>query len=381
MALTALRPRQIFDGTQIRDGVLLLLDGGRIAGIVGPGDLPAGTLVEELDGLLAPGFVDAQVNGGGGAMLNDDPSATTMQRIAAAHRRYGTTSLLPTLITDQPEAMQRLLSAPIGAGVAGLHLEGPHLAPARKGAHLAELMRPLTEADISVYIGAATRFPALVLTLAAEQASPEQVARLVRGGVTVSLGHTDCDHATALRFFEAGARGATHLFNAMAPLGHRAPGLPGAVLDHPGAWAGIIADGHHVDPAMLRIALRAKRGPGRLFLVTDAMALVGSESDSFMLNGRTVSRTDDAGVSRLTLEDGTLAGSDLDMATALRFAVRQLELPLETALAMAATWPADYLGLSDRGRLQAGQRADLVLLDADLKPSRTWVEGVESPKQ
>ena len=383
MPLLALTGARIFDGAQFHDRSALLLDGARVAAICGAAEVPVTARQQRLDGgLLTPGFVDAQANGGGGVLLNDAPTAATAQAIADAHLRFGSTSLLPTLISDRPEAVTAAISAVVqaataGQGVAGLHLEGPHLAVARKGTHLAELLRPMTDTDLAELLDAAARLPVLLLTVAAEQVTPDQVARLAAAGAIVSVGHSDCDHAKALRLFAAGARGVTHLFNAMSGLGHRAPGLVGAALDCPDAWGGIIADGAHVDPVALRIALRAKRGPGRLFLVTDAMSLVGQPGDTLMLNGRPIRRSRKAGgTPRLTLADGTLAGSDLDMATALRFAVEALEVPLPEALRMAATYPAAFLRLHDRGRFAPDLRADIVHLDAGLQVQAVWRGGV-----
>ena len=306
-----------------------------------------------------------------------------MDMIAQGHRRFGTTSLLPTLITDADGAAGQAISAAIeavaaGRGVTGLHLEGPHLAPSRKGTHLAKYMRPLAARDVEYLSAAAPQIGTLVATLAAEQVTEAQVSGLTKAGVIVCLGHTDADAASAQRLFDAGARGVTHLFNAMSGLGHRQPGLVGAALDHPDVWGGIIADGHHVDPLALRIALRAKRGPGRLFFVTDAMSLVGQEGDHFTLNGRTIWRRQGGYCSRLALEDGTLAGSDLDMASAVRFGIDYLDLSLGEALRMASVYPADFLRLHDRGRLMPGMRADLVHLGDDLHVRQTWLGGTVS---
>lgn len=369
---------RVFDGDRFHNRAAVLHDQGRIVGLLAKADLPPDVPVTRVAGLLAPGFVDAQVNGGGGVLLNDAPTPETIQTIAAAHRPFGTTALLPTLITDTPQAVTAAIAAALAASgaVAGLHLEGPHLAPARKGTHLASLMRPMTDADVAELTAAARALPALLLTVAAEQVTPAQVAALVAAGATVSLGHTDCTADQAAALFAAGASGVTHLFNAMSGLGHRAPGLVGAALEAPQVWAGIIADGCHVDPAALRIALRAKRGPGRLFLVTDAMSLVGGPRDSLTLNGRTIRRHATSGtVSRLTLADGTLAGSDLDMATAVRFTVEHLELALAEALRMASLYPATFLRLPDRGRIAPGCRADMVALDDALQVTGVWIGG------
>lgn len=368
---------RLFDGERILDNHHLVTENGRIVGIA-KGNPPSGSAVHWLDGgILSPGFIDVQVNGGGGILLNDDPSAEGMARIAAAHRPFGTTALLPTLITDTREKVLAVLDAAQGAriaGVAGIHLEGPHLDPARKGAHLAEFMRPLGDDDIALYLGAAKTLGALVVTLAANQVSAEAVHQLADGGVIVSIGHSDCTAEQAEALFDAGARGVTHLYNAMSGLSHREPGLVGAALTRPDVWGGIIADGHHVDPRALEIAFAAKRGPGRLFIVTDAMALVGSDKDSFTLNGRTV-RSDRSGhCPKLTLEDGTLAGSDIDMAASLRFLVERVGLSQEDALRRATADPADFLRMGHvRGRLVAGARADLVHMSDTIDIRAVWL--------
>jgi N-acetylglucosamine-6-phosphate deacetylase len=379
-----LRGARLFDGEQLHVARAVVVRHGRIAAVVSEGDIDESLAQIHLDGgILAPGFIDAQVNGGGGIMLNDAPQADSMRVMARAHRRYGTTSMLPTLITDVKAKSDQAIEATIAvldenAGIAGLHLEGPHLAPARKGVHLPKFMRPVGDDDVTAMIGAAKTLRTLLVTVAAEQVTSAQVEKLAEGGVIVSLGHTDASAQAATRLFEAGARGVTHLFNAMSPLGSRAPGVVGAALDYPAVWCGVVADGHHVDPMSLRIAFRAKQsniGEGQLFFVTDAMGLVGSESDSFDLHGRTVRRTAASPLPKLTLDDGTIAGSDLDMASAVRFGVDLLDLNLSTALAMATSYPARFLRLADRGYVRAGLRADFVHLDDNLMVSRTWIAG------
>lgn len=378
MPLTALVGADVFDGSRRRPGAAVLLDGARIADVVDAAALPSEAAHVELDGgLLAPGFVDAQVNGGGGVMLNDGPTADAMQAIADAHRRFGTTGLLPTLITDTPAATAAAIAAAEVAvssrpGVIGLHLEGPHLAPARKGAHVAALMRPLTDADADQLIAAQEAVGTLMVTMAVEQAPPVLIRRLADAGVIVSLGHTDATYEAAMRAIDAGARGVTHLFNAMSPLGHRTPGMVGAALDAGDLWCGVIADGHHVHPAALAAAIRAKRAPGRCFLVTDAMSTVGAAGDSFTLNGRTARRES----GRLVLADGTLAGSDIDMAASVRFTVDHLGVAIDEALRMASAYPAEFIRQGDmRGRLAPGFAADLVWLSPDLHVRATWVAG------
>lgn len=383
MGFQLLRGARVFDGNRFHEQTAVLVEGGKIARLVQSGDaLPVDTEIIDLQGgILAPGFIDAQVNGGGGAMLNDGPTPEIMFTIAAGHRPYGTTSLLPTLITDVAAVTEQALAAAVDAvkadrGVAGLHLEGPHLAPAKKGAHLAELMRPVTDADIQVLIATAQKIGCLLVTMASEQVTPEQVRELAEGGVIISIGHSDSSYEAAMARFDAGARGVTHLFNAMSQFGHRAPNLVGATLDHPSVWGGIIADGHHVEPAALRVALRAKRGQGRLFFVTDAMSLVGSGRDSFQLNGRTVHRVEGGYCPKLVLEDGvTLAGSDLDMASGIRYGIAMLDLSTEEALRMATSYPAEFLRLTDRGVIAPKKRADLVWLDDQCHVRATWIAG------
>ncbi|WP_237480375.1 N-acetylglucosamine-6-phosphate deacetylase [Lichenibacterium dinghuense] len=375
--LRALTGARIFTGDRFLDDYAVLLDGGRIADVLPAAALPPGVGSEDLGGgLLAPGFLDAQVNGGGGVLFNDAPTADGAAGVAAAHRPTGTTGCLPTFITGRPDRQALAVAAVREAvaarrpGVLGIHLEGPHLSVARKGAHDPALIRPMSDADLDALLS--TGLDTVLVTVAAETVSPAQVRRLADGGVVVSVGHSDATTDQVRTAADAGARCVTHLFNAMSPLAHRAPGVVGAALDDGRLWGGIIADGVHVDAVALRAALRAKRGPARLFLVSDAMPPAGSPGDTFTLSGRTVTRHGGA----LSFDDGTLAGADLTMDAALRFAVRELEQPLGEALRMASLYPAEMLGQGGvRGRIAAGYAADLVLLTEALDVRRTWIEG------
>lgn len=376
----ALAGARIFTGDALLDGQAVLVEGGRIAGVAPRAALPEGLPVEELGGgLLAPGFLDAQVNGGGGVLFNETPTAEGAAGVAAAHRRFGTTGCLPTFITDRPERQALAVAAVRAAiaegrpGVLGIHIEGPHLAVARKGAHDPALIRPMAEADLVALLS--TGLETVLVTVAAETVTPAQIRRLAAGGVIVSIGHSDASYGAVMAAAEAGARCVTHLFNAMSQLGHRAPGVVGAALDNGALWAGLIADGVHVDAAALRVALRAKQGPARAFLVSDAMPPAGAPGDTFTLSGRTVTRHGGA----LSFDDGTLAGADLTMDAALRFTVGTLGVPLEEALRMASLYPAEMLRRTDRGRIAAGQAADLVLLGDDLRCRRSWIAGVAAP--
>lgn len=380
MALAAVAAKRIFDGSAWHEDAALLFDAGRVHGIVGAQDVPAGVELSRARGvMLVPGFVDLQVNGGGGLLFNDDPSVGTIRTICAAHMRFGTTSLLPTLITDTRTATAAALEAGIAAardgipGFAGIHLEGPHLSVKRKGAHSAALVRPMDDDDLNALANARPALPALMITCAPESVTRGQVAALTEAGVKVSLGHSDCAYDTAVDYANAGASLVTHLFNAMSPLGHREPGLVGAALDSGVLHAGLISDGIHVHPAAMRAAIHAKLGPSRIFLVTDAMATIGTDLESFELNGRRVYRRD----GRLTLEDGTLAGADIDMAASVRFLHHNVGVPLDVALAMASFNAADALGIDERkGALHAGADADFLELDDGLNVVCSWCAGV-----
>jgi N-acetylglucosamine-6-phosphate deacetylase len=318
------------------------------------------------------------VNGGGGVLFNDRRSVEGIAAIGAAHRRFGTTGFLPTLISDSPEHMAEAVAATAAAlaarvpGVLGIHLEGPFLNAERKGVHDPRFMRPMGEADVALVTS--LRGGKTLITLAPEKVPAETVARLANAGVVISAGHTKADYDTIRAARAAGLTGFTHLFNAMPPLAGREPGPVGAALDDPDAWCGIIVDLHHVSVPSLRVAINA-RGWERTMLVTDAMPSVGSKLDHFELLGRTVTRKD----GMLTTADGTLAGSDLDMASAVRNTIRHLGLPLEAALHMASRAPAEFLGLGgELGRIAPGYRASLVLLDDDLEVVETWIDGKDA---
>ncbi|WP_370204710.1 N-acetylglucosamine-6-phosphate deacetylase [Pararhodobacter marinus] len=351
------RGARVFDGWCLRDGVAVVVEGGRIAGLRaddGQGEDLGG-------GILAPGFIDLQVNGGGGAWLGQGDPDDALRRICAAHRGLGTTGLLPTLITADPATTEAVIAAGIrGAraglpGFLGLHLEGPHLDPRRHGAHDPVLIRPMTDGDLALLRQAARALPALMVTLAPEAATPGQIATLAESGILIAIGHSDATESAARAAFEAGAGAVTHLYNAMSPLSHRAPGLVGAALDS-GVGLGIIPDGIHVARTPFRLA--ARLAGERLFAVTDAMAVAGTDLTRFTLNGREIHRRD----GRLTLADGTLAGADISMPEALRWMIHEAGLDPSEALAMTTRRPAALLGRHDRGVIAEGARAEMVHL-------------------
>ncbi len=371
---TALTNARVLVDNALCDGLAVLVDDDTITGVVAGNDPRVAACAEVVDlrgQHLLPGFIDVQVNGGGGVLFNDAPTVETIRRIGAAHRRYGTTGFLPTLISDDTEHMRAAIDAVAQAidagvpGVLGIHLEGPYIAPARKGAHDATKFRALDDSELELVCS--LRNGVTVLTLAPDQVPPARVRELVARGVIVCIGHTAADHAQARAALDAGARGFTHLYNAMTPLQGREPGVVGAALEDRASWCGLIVDGHHVHPASLRVALAAKPR-GKAMLVTDAMPPVGSDHDTYTLAGALITCRN----GRCETADGVLAGSALDMASALRNSVAWLGVSVAEAARMASTYPAAFLDMHERGRIAAGLRAELVALDADLRVTRTW---------
>jgi N-acetylglucosamine-6-phosphate deacetylase len=369
---------RLFDGERMIDDSALVCDDGRIVGIVPHAGRPAGGRQRDLGGgVLSPGLVDWQVNGGGGVLFNETPSVEGIAAIVVAHRRFGTTSMLPTLITDAPDVLSAGLAAARTAqstiaGAIGIHVEGPFIDPRRKGAHPLEFVRAMTPGDADALIAA--KAGVMVVTLAPSAASNDLIARLAQAGIIVSLGHSECGIDEATGAFDAGARAVTHLYNAMSQLGHRQPGLVGAALSDERIFCGLIVDGVHVHDAAMRIALKAK-GAGVIALISDAMPPAAGGPDVFELHGRRISRDG----ARLTNPDGTLAGAAITMIEAVRYGVFGLGVPLAAALQMATLTPARLLRVEDRiGRLAPGLRADLLQLDEALNVRGVWVGGKES---
>ena len=375
----ALTGARIFDGSRLIDGHTVIVDGDRIAAVVPTRDVPASAKRRAIEGLLAPGFIDCQVNGGGGVLFNTDTSASGIAAIGAAHRRFGTTGFLPTLITDARPKLGEALKATEAAiaakvpGVLGVHLEGPFLNPHRKGVHEPRFMRTIDEDDVALITSA--RAGRIMMTIAPEKMPVATIARLAKAGIVLSAGHTTASYETLTAARAAGLSGFTHLFNAMPPLEGRNPGPVGAALDDAEAWVGLIVDLFHVSAVSLRVAIAAK-GWERMMLVTDAMPTVGTDLTEFEIDGARIVRKNGA----LTrADDSTIAGSDLDMATAVRNTVNTLGLSLEAALHMASRAPAEFVGLGrELGRIAPGYRASLVLLDDDLGAVDTWIDGASS---
>ncbi|MGO9946607.1 MAG: N-acetylglucosamine-6-phosphate deacetylase [Steroidobacteraceae bacterium] len=377
---SALLNGRILTAAGLVSGTVVLISGSRIEALTDLEDLRCrDAVMVDLEGqMLLPGFIDVQVNGGGGVLFNDDPSLESIQAIGAAHRRFGTTGFMPTLISDDLDTIGQAIAAVQSAldsgfpGVLGIHIEGPFLNWARRGVHDPKHLRLLETGLVSLLCR--LRSGRTLLTLAPEMTTTDMIAALAKAGVLISAGHSNATYAETTAAIAHGVRGFTHLFNAMARLEPRQPGIVGAALYDTGTWCGIIVDGHHVDPVMLKLALRCKRHD-RFMLITDAMPPVGSSLSSFVLQGKTISVAD--GI--CSDASGTLAGTALDMATAVRNAVSLLDLDITEAARMASEYPAEFLGLGhELGRIAPGYRANLTLLNDDLKVQRTWIEGVAS---
>jgi N-acetylglucosamine-6-phosphate deacetylase len=376
--LTALIHGRMLLNEQFSTDHAVLFDGANITAVTTSNEVPSSARRIDLEGaLLLPGFIDVQVNGGGGVLFNDARHVADIRELAAAHRRFGTTGLLPTLISDDLDviaAALKLIAAAIDAnvpGILGIHVEGPFLSPERRGVHDASKFRELDEPAFKLLTS--MQHGKVLLTLAPETTTPEMIGRLTRAGIVISAGHTNARYPQIRAAIDAGLRGFTHLFNAMSPLTGREPGTVGAALEDAHSWCGLIVDGHHVDPVTMKLALRCKP-INRFMLVTDAMPTVGMSGEHFMLQGRRISVRNGICLD----EAGTLAGSNLDMASAVRNAMQMLEVDLVTAVRMASEFPAAFLGLERQlGRIAPGARANFVVADEQMNINATWIDGKE----
>jgi N-acetylglucosamine-6-phosphate deacetylase len=366
-----LHVKKLFDGQNYIDDQVLTISDGKIIAF----DSNTSQVDDVLEGLVVPGFIDLQVNGGGGALFNDSPSLKNIQTIIAAHSQFGTTAMLPTLITDKISVMEQAADAMAEAikeevlGIIGIHFEGPHLSVAKKGAHIEEHIRPISSQEWKVL--ARKDIGQILVTLAPETVNADDITRMVSLGIKVCLGHTNADFKTAQKALDAGADGFTHLYNAMSPIQGREPGVTGCALLNDQASCGLIVDGHHVDYDSCKLALKTKP-TGSIFLVTDSMPPVGTNDVEFDLVGKKVQLEN----GKLTSITGELAGSVLDMATAVENAHLNLKLPLDEALRMASKYPANYINQAHiRGGLTIGSQADFVELDDKFKVKSTWISG------
>ncbi|WP_341205561.1 N-acetylglucosamine-6-phosphate deacetylase [uncultured Psychrosphaera sp.] len=368
MLLTA---DKVFDGSTFLTNVTVEVDQDKIIAIH-QGVLPN---AEYIAGTLTAGFIDVHVNGGGGKLFNFEPSVETVETMISAHAKFGTTALLPTLITDEASIMERAADAISDAvkqnspGILGIHFEGPHLSIPKKGVHEETLVRPIGYREKAIFNR--TDLGIKIVTLAPENVSDEDVVELINNQVKVSLGHSNATYERAKEVVALGADSFTHLFNAMSPFTSRAPGVLGAALETDSAWCGIILDGHHMHYGSAKIA-HAIKPKGKLLLVTDSMSTIGSDQQGFEFFGVEVIRDGD----KLSTPEGTLAGSALDMITAVKNAVEHLGLSLEEALNMVSLYPAQYLAVDNKmGSIQVGKQADLTAFTNDFNVSKTWIAG------
>ena len=367
----------IFDGESVHEHKAVLIEGEHIVAVVDPEQVPAdiGASYDLEGGTLIPGFIDLQVNGGGGVLFTAAPTVDSLRTIGAAHRQYGTTGFLPTLITTRFDVMREAVSAVAEAiaigtpGVLGLHLEGPFLSPERKGVHDAGKFCQLDQTGFDILTS--LQVGSTVVTLAPELTSPQMISRLVEEGVIVCGGHSGATYAQTRDALAHGLSGFTHLYNAMTPLQSREPGMVGAALEDDDSWFGIIADGHHIHPAAFSVAVAAKKRGGAL-LVTDAMPTVGSPDTSFILDGKTIIASE----GRVTNAEGTLAGSDLNMLSAVNNAAEFARLDWFEAVRMASLYPARALGLErELGAIRPGFQASLLALDSAHRIRASWING------
>ena len=373
MTQTRFHAQRLFDGQAFLDDQVLTIVDGQITAI----DQDINNIDVTATGLVVPGYIDLQVNGGGGVLFNDSPSVDNLKKIMSAHAKFGTTAMMPTLITDKLAVMQQAAEAIAQAideavpGIIGVHFEGPHLSIEKKGTHCADYIRPISADEWQIL--SRQDIGQIIVTLAPETVSAEDIARMVELGVKVCLGHTNADYKATQQAIDAGASGFTHLFNAMSPLQGRDPGVVGAALLNNHTSCGLIVDGFHVDYASCKLAIQAKP-QGKVFLVTDAMPPVGTDQSQFALYDRTV-YVDNG---KLTSTTGELAGSSLTMASAVKNTHQGLGIELGEAIRMASLYPAEYLYQNQtviRGELTQGKQADMVVLNDDLSVKETWIAG------
>ncbi|MEK9643687.1 MAG: N-acetylglucosamine-6-phosphate deacetylase [Paracoccaceae bacterium] len=359
-----IRPSRLFNEGRLHIGAVLGVLNGRVQIFTEDNQIKEAHQVIDFDGIISPGFVDLQVNGGGGVLLNETPTKEAIWDIAKAHRKYGTTGILPTVITDSVSVLSRAVDAVMEAvgqnGILGLHIEGPHISTERRGTHKAEFVRPLDEGTIRLVEKLRSADVPTMLTLAPDVVSPEDISRLVDLGTVVSIGHSKASADVVRRALEAGASCFTHLFNAMPPMAGREPGVVGAAINSH-AFAGIICDGIHVADEMVAMAIRARPVSDRMYLVSDAMPTVGGPTE-FNLYGSKVALIDN----RLVNSEGGLAGAHTTQNEGVKRLVDRIGISTEDALKMAITIPGNAMGL-EMDQLQGRSIKDIICLTERLE--------------
>lgn len=359
-----IRPSRLFNEGRLHIGAVLGVLNGRVQIFTEDIQVKEAHQVMDFDGIISPGFVDLQVNGGGGVLLNETPTKEAIWDIAKAHRKYGTTGILPTVITDSVSVLSRAVDAAMEAvgqnGILGLHIEGPHISTERRGTHKAEFVRPLDEDTIRLVEKLRSADVPTMLTLAPDVVSPEDISRLVDLGTVVSIGHSKASADVVRSALEAGASCFTHLFNAMPPMAGREPGVVGAAINSH-AFAGIICDGIHVADEMVAMAIRARPVSDRMYLVSDAMPTVDGPTE-FNLYGTKVTLIDN----RLVNSEGGLAGAHTTQNEGVKRLVDRIGISTEDALKMAITIPGNAMGL-EMDQLQGRSIKDIICLTDGLE--------------
>lgn len=373
---------RIFDGHKFLNQHVLIVEDGKVSHILEVStyentneDYRNAETIQFSGGILTAGFVDLQVNGGGGILLNETPTIDGLKAIIAAHRKFGTTSMLPTFISDTIDNMKNIIEVANRAlaenvsGMVGLHLEGPYFNFDRRGVHLPSMIRPVDDGVAELY--KSLKNGVLMVTLAPEKVPNGFISDLVKANILVYAGHSDATYEQIKFALAEGLNGFTHLYNAMSPLTNREPGVVGAALDDEYTYVGLILDGKHVSSVSAKVAISAKK-QGKICLVTDAMPPVGTDDDSFQLYGEKINVRDGTCIT----DGGTLAGSALDMATAVRNCHQDLGISLEESLKMASLYPAAALGMDHKiGQLKTGFQADIIHLNDELYVTKTSVNG------
>ncbi|MES0869406.1 N-acetylglucosamine-6-phosphate deacetylase [Pseudovibrio sp. SCP19] len=359
-----LSPDQLFDGQNLLTDTAVHLVNGKYAGLSPAGQLPTDATVKKLSGLITPGFFDIQINGGGGVLYNTTPTPEGLAAIADAHRQFGTTALLPTVITDAPQVLEEAVEAMKDAygthGIKGIHIEGPHISVERKGTHEASWVRPLNKRSLELVRDLRDRDIPVLVTIAPEGVAKGDVARLVEMGAVVSIGHTDAGAAQIKPVLEEGANLFTHLFNGMSQMVNREPGAVGTGINST-AYCSLIVDGHHVADDMLRLAMRARPVKDHMIIISDAMPTVGGP-DNFDLYGHQVYLED----GKLINKAGSLAGAHVTMFESVVRMINTLECPAEEVLRMGLSNPAALMGLTQSvANLETADVEDLLLIAPD----------------
>ena len=371
----AITGSKLFNGTEFIEHKALLIDGQHIAGIVNEDSVPGDFEVQVLEGgILSPGFIDLQVNGGGGKLFNNSPDKESLNTIISAHQYFGTTSIMPTVISDSLNILQKCtdtISNEIdnNHSLLGIHIEGPFFNVKYRGVHQKQYINTINASYLNLF-ETLDKFP-VMLTLAPECISIKQLKHLKSLGFKILAGHTDANYDQLEEAVKYGLDGFTHLFNAMGQISAREPGVVGSALDFDETSASIIVDLHHVHPSLINLSFKQKP-KGKLFFVSDSMATINHGEPSFELYDEVVSESN----GRIINSEGKLAGSSITQIDAIKNAYQKCSIPLESAISMATLYPAEYLGVSDYiGQLKKGYRADLAHFDSNFHVQNVWLAG------